>query len=169
MHTVEFQKRGLPHVHMLVILDSEHAALDPDAWDTIVSAEIPDPELHPQVGECSHCCPALYMYAIILTIFQCPVQAFATVTKSMIHGPCGRESMNGMRSPCMKGDECKVRYPRDFCEQTTESGVNGGGYPVYMRRAPAENGPAHRQLPDRFRGSDGNFRPLDNRYVRMHA
>ena len=47
VHVVEFQKRGLPHAHILLILapeDRPHTAADIDA---IVSAEIPDPQLHP--------------------------------------------------------------------------------------------------------------------------
>ena len=41
---IEFQKRGLPHAHILYILDKESDPFDtPERIDSCVSAEIPDP------------------------------------------------------------------------------------------------------------------------------
>ena len=40
IHSVEFQKRGLPHVHILVKYN--HECTHPDDIDSVVSAEIPD-------------------------------------------------------------------------------------------------------------------------------
>ena len=40
---VEFQKRGLPHAHMLVIVAPEHKPRTPSQVDAIVTAELPDP------------------------------------------------------------------------------------------------------------------------------
>lgn len=67
MHIVEFQKRGLPHVHMLIILRDEDKLQGPDDYDKIVRAEIPNPEEEPELHEC--------------------------VKKWMIHGPCGSKCM----------------------------------------------------------------------------
>ena len=39
--TIEFQKRGLPHAHILVILSDDDKPRNPSQYDTIVSAEIP--------------------------------------------------------------------------------------------------------------------------------
>lgn len=61
-YTIEFQKRGLPHAHILIILENKHEILR--NTDNFVCAEIPDPAT----------CPILYDY----------------VTKHMIHGPCGQ-------------------------------------------------------------------------------
>jgi hypothetical protein len=47
VHTIEFQKRGLPHMHLLIFLDQADKIHDAAHVDTIVSAQIPDPELHP--------------------------------------------------------------------------------------------------------------------------
>lgn len=43
IYVVEFQKRGLPHAHLLVILDSADTPRSVDDYDRIVSAELPNP------------------------------------------------------------------------------------------------------------------------------
>ncbi|KAH9622346.1 hypothetical protein KSS87_022355, partial [Heliosperma pusillum] len=90
VYTVEFQKRGLPHAHILLFLhrdDKFPAAAD---VDKIISAEIPDPVedhvLHFVV--CAH----------------------------MLHGPCGTANRN---SPCMIGEKCSKYYPKECTERTT--------------------------------------------------
>lgn len=83
MYVVEFQKRGLPHVHMLVWLSSDAKKNLKGSIDSYVSAEIPDPEKDP-VG-------------------------YAAVTGFMIHGPCGAENP---KSPCMKQFECIRHFPK---------------------------------------------------------
>ncbi|XP_063942408.1 uncharacterized protein LOC135150192 [Daucus carota subsp. sativus] len=47
MYVVEFQKRGLPHVHMLIWLDGPSKKFLKENVDKFVSAEIPDPEVDP--------------------------------------------------------------------------------------------------------------------------
>nr|XP_027121997.1 uncharacterized protein LOC113738930 [Coffea arabica] len=44
VHVIKFQKRGLPHAHLLLILKPEYKPLNPEAYDKIVFAEIPDPD-----------------------------------------------------------------------------------------------------------------------------
>jgi hypothetical protein len=41
VHVIEFQKRGLPHAHFLIILKSNCKITNPDQYDKIISAEIP--------------------------------------------------------------------------------------------------------------------------------
>ncbi|KAF1854814.1 hypothetical protein Lal_00026526 [Lupinus albus] len=57
MYVTEFQKRGLPHVHMLLILENNDKLRSPEEYDAIVRAEIPnyeeEPELH-NVGSDSY-------------------------------------------------------------------------------------------------------------------
>ena len=51
MWVVEFQKRGLPHMHMLVITKDDDSLLTPEQYDRVVSAEIPDPNKYPRLNE----------------------------------------------------------------------------------------------------------------------
>ncbi|PAA80832.1 hypothetical protein BOX15_Mlig019542g1 [Macrostomum lignano] len=85
--SLEYQKRGLPHVHVLLWLAVK---LRPDQYDSIISAEIPDPiadaDLHKLVVE------------------------------HMLHGPCGQQ-LNSTAS-CMENGKCSKRYPREFLADT---------------------------------------------------
>lgn len=90
MYTVEFQKRGLPHAHILVFLHSDDKIQLASRIDHIISAEIPDKDVDPQT--------------------------FSAVDRFMIHGPCGPFNY---KSPCMVNNQCSKRYPKKFHEKTT--------------------------------------------------
>ncbi|XP_073136846.1 uncharacterized protein [Henckelia pumila] len=91
VYVVEFQKHGLPHIHMLVILKKEHKINNTDQFDDYVSAELPQKEKNPRL--------------------------FDLVVKHMMHGPCGH--LNSKNS-CMIAGQCKSHYPRKFCERTVQ-------------------------------------------------
>ncbi|XP_052901555.1 uncharacterized protein LOC128309213 [Anopheles moucheti] len=95
IHVIEFQKRGLPHAHLLMVLAEEDKPQTPESYDRFVSAELPDPVT----------CPQLYH----------------TVQSCMIHGPCGAANPT---APCMKDGKCSKRFPKPFSDQThsTENG-----------------------------------------------
>ena len=61
LHVIEFQKRGLPHAHILIILAPEDKPRNPEQYDGITCAELPDPDAEPEL--------------------------FGTVTECMAHGP----------------------------------------------------------------------------------
>ncbi|XP_027156334.1 uncharacterized protein LOC113757127 [Coffea eugenioides] len=92
-YVIEFQKRGLPHAHFLLILKSQHKMFRPEEYDKIVSTEIPDKVKY------------LHLYKM--------------VKKHMMHGPCG---VLNPSSVCMtKNGKCRHSYPKDFCKETTQT------------------------------------------------
>ena len=101
---IEFQKRGLPHMHFLGILASTDKPRTPDDVDKLVSAEFPDFN-HPEHGE---------LREIILG--------------SQVHGPC-----KGLvtTAPCLVDNECTKGYPKDFKNNTE---LRESAYPLYRRR-----------------------------------
>jgi len=92
IHVIEFQKRGLPHAHILLIMADEDKPRSTEDYDRVVSAEIPDPNEHPRLWK--------------------------VVTETMMHGPCGPANPN---APCMRRGRCRFGYPKAFVEQTQES------------------------------------------------
>src|SRR5207237_8308508 len=90
VYVIEFQKRGLPHSHILLILDQNSKPKTVDDYDAFVSAEIPDKNLHHM--------------------------AYDTICRSMMHGPCGSTYPN---APCMKAGKCSKKYPHSFCTMTS--------------------------------------------------
>ncbi|CAN1746374.1 ATP-dependent DNA helicase PIF1 [Linum perenne] len=90
MHTVEFQKRGLPHAHIVIWLASSDKPNTVDKVDKIISAELPDP--------------------------KCDPLGYDAVTKFMMHGPCGQDRPS---SPCMKEGKCSKYYPKTYVHETT--------------------------------------------------
>ncbi|EIW59200.1 uncharacterized protein TRAVEDRAFT_121299, partial [Trametes versicolor FP-101664 SS1] len=51
IYTIEFQKRGLPHMHLLIFLDRRDKLLDPASVDTLIRATWPDPQTEPLLFE----------------------------------------------------------------------------------------------------------------------
>jgi len=46
-YTIEFQKRGLPHMHMLLIMKEHSRVQTAEEIDQYISAEIPNPHEQP--------------------------------------------------------------------------------------------------------------------------
>ncbi|KAH7665744.1 DNA helicase protein [Dioscorea alata] len=89
VYTVEFQKRGLPHVHILLWLEKESGIMIASEIDNIVSTELPDKRSDP-IG-------------------------YDAVSSFMIHGPCG---LANSQAPCMENGKCKKFYPKAFRNST---------------------------------------------------
>lgn len=49
VYTVEYQKRGLPHAHILLIMEPSARPLSCEAYDRFVCAQIPNPDTHPRL------------------------------------------------------------------------------------------------------------------------
>ncbi|UYV63730.1 hypothetical protein LAZ67_2005450, partial [Cordylochernes scorpioides] len=89
IHVIEFQKRGLPHAHILIILTPEDKPNTVERIDQFISAEITDQETRPRLYEIA--------------------------TRHMVHGPCGEHNLN---SPCMVDGHCSKEFPKQFQEET---------------------------------------------------
>ncbi|RCN35395.1 hypothetical protein ANCCAN_18746 [Ancylostoma caninum] len=87
---IEFQKRGLPHCHMLLIMKDAWKVRTVEEVDNAVSAEIPSRETEPD--------------------------AYAAVTAFMIHRMCGVEDPNSL---CMRDGRCSKRFPKPLRESTS--------------------------------------------------
>lgn len=54
IYTIEFQKRGLPHAYILIILHPDDKLRTADDYDKVVSAELPDPAVDPALYQVGH-------------------------------------------------------------------------------------------------------------------
>ena len=93
IYVIEFQKRGLPHVHILVTLDKKHRLRSPDDIDSCINATWPNPEEDSVL--------------------------FETIKSCMVHGPCGNINP---KAPCMKNGVCSKGYPKPYQEVTSIAG-----------------------------------------------
>ena len=103
--TIEFQKRGLPHAHILLVMRSTDKPRTPADVDRATCAELPD-ETDPQQAE-----------------------LFQIVSTSLFHGPCG---LFNREAPCTDDQGvCSKGFPFDFCDATV---LLADKYPTYRRR-----------------------------------
>ncbi|XP_038698800.1 uncharacterized protein LOC119996288 [Tripterygium wilfordii] len=89
IYTVEFQKRGLPHVHIIIWLHQNDKFPASADINIIISAEIPDCRKEPDL--------------------------FNVVSRFMFHGPCG---LANPKAPCIKNGKCSKHFPRRYCNET---------------------------------------------------
>ncbi|XP_076951980.1 uncharacterized protein LOC143625563 [Bidens hawaiensis] len=90
LYTIEFQKRGLPHCHMLFWVSPADKIITADDVDRHISAEIPNPDTDSEL--------------------------YKIVSECMIHGPCGLARPN---APCMDGGVCSKGFPKRYQASTT--------------------------------------------------
>lgn len=95
LHTVEFQKRGLPHAHIQLWVSLANKYKDAKRIDATVSAEIPDEATNPRLLQ--------------------------MVKQNHFHGPCGEKFPN---APCMKNGRCCKHFPKKYQAETV-IGENG--------------------------------------------
>ncbi|XP_076941611.1 uncharacterized protein LOC143611242 [Bidens hawaiensis] len=95
LYTIEFQKRGLPHCHMLIWVSAADRITSPENVDHYISTVVPDPNIKAD------------LYKII--------------TESMTHGPCGLAKPS---AKCMNGGKCSKSFPKRY-QLTTSFDKNG--------------------------------------------
>jgi hypothetical protein len=95
IYVVEFQKRGLPHAHILIFFTEDYKPHTVEDVDRMISAELPNSKTNKLVHE--------------------------TVARCTMHGPCGVAFPN---ASCMEEGKCKKQYPRKFQSETVTD-VNG--------------------------------------------
>ncbi|XP_071739627.1 uncharacterized protein [Rutidosis leptorrhynchoides] len=88
LYIIEFQKRGLPHVHMLIWLTRDYKCKTPYYIDNLISTEIPS-QIHDPDG-------------------------FKAVTEYMLHGPCGGRHMD---APCIIDKKCSNISPNHIMQK----------------------------------------------------
>lgn len=89
IYTIEFQKKGLPHAHILIFLEKMEKCLSPSQIDEMICAEIPEKEKDPETYE--------------------------AVKKFMMHGPCGEANP---KLPCTVNHRCTYQFPKSLCNET---------------------------------------------------
>ena len=96
---MEFQKRGLPHVHLAIICGGGDRVVDTTQVDLAISAELPDPVKKPRL--------------------------FSIVTKWQIHSPCDRPLPSGVPKHCYRpvpgrpGElKCRFKFPQEIRDST---------------------------------------------------
>jgi hypothetical protein len=102
VYRIEWQARGLPHAHILIILKDK--VLSARHIDNIVTAEIPDPDAEPELH--------------------------ALVKRHMLHPECDIETSYSCRrdeNSCLV--DCQRHFPKDM---STETVVIADGYPRFV-------------------------------------
>nr|GEU94766.1 ATP-dependent DNA helicase PIF1 [Tanacetum cinerariifolium] len=89
VYVIEFQKRGLPHAHILLWLEENYKCKTPNEIDDIISAEIPSPTADPD--------------------------EYKVVIDYMLHGPCGKDARN---AACTNDGKCSKHFPKPFLAKT---------------------------------------------------
>ena len=89
VYTIEFQKRGLPHAHILLWLRTEDKITTTANIEKYISAEIPNKDDDPEL--------------------------YQIVTDHMMHGPCGVDNPS---CPCTVDFKCTKNFPKQFNETT---------------------------------------------------
>ena len=97
--SIEYQKRGLPHAHMLDFIDPQDQPKCSEDVDKLISAQLPDKDKQPEL--------------------------WSLVTKLMMHGPCGAANPNAL---CMVDGKCSKNFPKTFRESSTLDGNGYADY-----------------------------------------
>ena len=92
VYTIEYQKWGLPHMHLIVFMDPLAHLSMPSCVDSHISAEFPDEDAEPIL--------------------------FDLVKMFMVHGPCIRDQCLNDKNCCMKGFPKPFQPETEFSSQS---------------------------------------------------
>ena len=134
MHVIEFQQRGYPHAHILVVFDENDRVNGAHDVDDLVSAELPTLPVR-----------SSYRAGVMgdrrfARALEEADRLTALVCKTMLHRECGPGS------DCYDAEKCacKNMFPKPFNEHTKWD--DNKIYPVYRRRSPAQGGRSFEHL-----------------------
>ncbi|GJX09166.1 ATP-dependent DNA helicase PIF1 [Tanacetum coccineum] len=89
VYVIEFKKRGLPHVHILLWLEEHFKCTTPDEINDIISAELP-------------------------SLVE-DLDGYKVVSGFMLHGPYGKDAKY---ATCTTKGKCSKHYPKVFLAET---------------------------------------------------
>ncbi|GJV52268.1 ATP-dependent DNA helicase PIF1-like protein [Tanacetum coccineum] len=89
VYVIKFQKRGLPHAHILLWIEEHSKCKTPSEIDDIISTELPSPTDDPT--------------------------GYKVVTEYMLHGPCGKDVRY---ITCTNDGKCSKHFPKPFLAET---------------------------------------------------
>jgi hypothetical protein len=110
IYTVKYQKKGLPHAHIIIFLTGGHAFSEPETIDNLIRAELPNRTLDPN-------------RSLTEIVKQVMVHSLYKFLKP--------------RAICIKKAHANAlltyfkRFPKPFANKTI---INSDGYPEYRRR-----------------------------------
>jgi hypothetical protein len=127
VYTIEYQKHGLPHMHLLIFLHEQCKIRTPEQVDSFISAQIPDADVHPQLYE--------------------------AVSNFMLHGPCNADRCleNGLCKKRFPKDFCPQtrmkedgypEYARPDNGRTVQKGADPAALDVFTNRHVVPYSPA---------------------------
>ena len=90
VYTIEFQKRSLPHIHLLVWFAPEDQIRTAEDLDQLISVEFPDQATH--------------------------LRLYELVKKYMVYGSCEE---GYPQAPCMVKGKCSKGFPKPYRTSTT--------------------------------------------------
>jgi hypothetical protein len=110
VYTVKYQKRRLPHAHIIIFLAGGHAFSEPETIDNLIRAELPNRALNP-----NRSLTEIVKQVMIHDLYK-PLKPRAIyMKKAHTNAPL----------------TCSKRFPKPFANKTI---VNSDGYPEYRRR-----------------------------------
>ncbi|GJT76115.1 uncharacterized protein Tco_1042840 [Tanacetum coccineum] len=89
VYVIEFQKRGLPHAHILLWLEEHSKCKTPGEVDDIISAEMP--------------------------FLMADPDGYKVVTDYMLQRPCGKDAR---KAACTSDGKCSKHFPKPFLVET---------------------------------------------------